>query len=290
MKRKDLMGLKFGRWTVLRRDRLSYWICRCACGKEKSISSQSLRGSTSTSCGCSRRHLTAKGCGTDWTGHQTETFAVLKLASRGSHQGRRWECQCFCGQRFTAEGSRIKDGKSLSCGCLTPLRISASRRARSSRSGLSTHPLYGTWWQMMSRCYDPRDLGYRNYGGRGIAVCARWHDLSNFIVDMGPRPSGMSIDRIDNNGNYEPGNCRWATKAQQSRNRRDTCQLTMADVTLPLIEWCEIYGQSLKVAKHRIYNSGWDPWEALNVPPLRAGRRASAVGNTSVLAEMPEVI
>ena|ERR1035441_9918060 len=92
------------------------------------------------------------------------------------------------------------------------------------RHGLSRHPLYQTHHGMMRRCYDPKHPGYKNYGGRGIAVCERWHDVRAFIEDiereLGPRPSGRTLDRIDNDGNYEPGKMRWATRAEQDANQR----------------------------------------------------------------------
>lgn len=90
--------------------------------------------------------------------------------------------------------------------------------------GLSRHPLYGTWWMMITRCENPRYSRYRDYGGRGIAVCAEWHDVAVFIAwieqNLGPRPPRRTLDRINNNGNYEPGNVRWATGREQQANSR----------------------------------------------------------------------
>lgn len=85
--------------------------------------------------------------------------------------------------------------------------------------GLWNHPLYPTWHTMMARCYKQTNKKYKNYGGRGIGVCERWHSVANFISDLSPRPEGMTLDRVNNDGNYEPSNCRWATVLQQARNR-----------------------------------------------------------------------
>lgn len=130
--------------------------------------------------------------------------------------------RCDCGELKTVRLSAMTTGNTLSCGCL--------RRETSSRLGLewnvkhrlSEHPLYKTWCDMVARCERPGHTSYRRYGARGIRVFERWHDVGAFIADIeatiGPRPDGMSLDRIDNDGNYEPGNVRWATWKQQARN------------------------------------------------------------------------
>lgn len=126
---------------------------------------------------------------------------------------------------------------------------------------------YRIFFGMRGRCNNPSDKAYHNYGGRGIKVCARWESFDNFLEDMGPRPSKKhSIDRIDNDGNYEPENCRWATSKEQSRNRRKTIYITIADVTMPGIEWCERFGISY-VAFFERYRSGWPDHECVYGKP-----------------------
>lgn len=110
-------------------------------------------------------------------------------------------------------------------------------------------PTYCSWRKMRERCKNPNCSRWRWYGGRGIGICARWGSFENFIADMGPRPKGRTLDRIDANGDYEPGNCRWATQLQQVRNRRDTIIVRVGDRVLPLREACEEAG----VTFHQVY-------------------------------------
>jgi hypothetical protein len=105
--------------------------------------------------------------------------------------------------------------------------------------GMSYTPTYASWDAMRDRCTNPKATGYENYGGRGIALCERWRDFRNFYADMGDRPPGTTIERIDNNGNYEPGNCRWATNTEQSRNRRSNRVVAAFGESKPVSAWIE---------------------------------------------------
>lgn len=122
-----------------------------------------------------------------------------------------------------------------------------------------------SWEAMRGRCQRPTDQAYDRYGGRGISVCERWDDFANFLADMGERPPGKTLDRIDVNGNYEPGNCRWATRAEQGDNRRDTVRLTVGGVTRTLVEWSRCTGIKRTTIRRRM-EKGWPPERCLAPP------------------------
>ena len=139
------------------------------------------------------------------------------------------------------------------------------RHGHSAKSGKSD--TYRCWRSMMQRCYRVKEKSFPRYGGRGITVCDRWHDFANFLADMGERPNGKELDRIDNSNGYGPENCRWATRTQQVRNRDITRIIECNGIKRPLAEWCDILGMNYKMLQRRL-NIGWLPEKAFTTPKL----------------------
>jgi hypothetical protein len=135
-----------------------------------------------------------------------------------------WKCQCDCGNDIEIRGDAIRSGNTKSCGCILKEKvaernISRSTHGHSKRGNISRE--YNSWANMKTRCYNPKNKDYHIYGGRGIKICERWlNSFDNFFIDMGERPEGKTLDRIDSDGNYEPSNCKWSTPYEQRMNQR----------------------------------------------------------------------
>ncbi len=151
------------------------------------------------------------------TGRRFNRLIALEYAGTRGPTQTMWLCLCDCGVRKVINAQALKKGATQSCGCLN-----AERRAEThTKHGLSHHPLYGTWKGIMGRCYNPKDKDYPSYGGRGIAVCERWHKVENFVADLVAAPEGKTLDRRNNLLGYSPRNVRWASAQQQGNNKRN---------------------------------------------------------------------
>lgn len=239
-----------------------YWAIRCAGLSEADAAS--LKANP-------RQGLGRSGQPTrDLTGKRFGQLIVLRRDGViGKLQQAAWLCRCDCGTEKTIRGASLQNQHSPTwhCGCLRKQNIANAVKTH----GLSKTRLAKTLWSIKHRIDNPAFPGFKNYGGRGIKLCDRWRYGENgmsavecFIADMGPRPEGMSIDRIDVNGDYEPGNCRWATALQQLRNTRKTVLIEFNGETRCLAEWAQIVGISTPALTYRL--SAWPIERALGTP------------------------
>lgn len=185
-----------------------------------------------------------------------------------------WVCVCDCGKQYIGRGASVRKGHVKSCGCLNI--------EQSTTHGQWKSPVYICWRNMMRRCYNPKDDAYKNYGGRGISVCERWHDVRNFVTDMEPSfQKGLTIDRTDTNGNYSQENCRWVTAAENNSNRRDTVLITVGGITKSMHAWALENGLDGSTVHKRIKKYGWTPEQACTTPKTHRHTRRKQVAGMS---------
>ena len=180
-----------------------------------------------------------------------------------------WHCRCDCGNNGIVKTQTLCKQQSRSCGCLRIELAKVRMRKFMTKHGQSRTRIYKIWTQMRQRCSNPRATGYEKYGGRGIAVCKEWEEsFEVFVEDMGPRPTTRhSLDRKENNGNYEPGNVRWATSQEQLNNRRTNHLITLDGQTKTCAEWAKERNLSPRTLSNRILRDKWEPSRALNERP-----------------------
>lgn len=184
-------------------------------------------------------------------------------------------CECGCGQLTNiAPRSRYRNGV-LVVRKGDPTRFiehhaGPAAAAANRTHGITHRPTWNTWTGMIQRCHREWHQAWKNYGGRGIKVCERWRVFANFYADMGERPDGMTLDRIDNNGDYEPGNCRWATAREQANNRVDCHLLTYQGRTMNVAQWAVAVGIPHRTLRGRL-RRGWSIERMLETPVREYG-------------------
>lgn len=245
---RDLLGQKFGEWTVIAPTNARVkssggmiWLCRCSCSVEREVSAGNLLNRLSTNCGCVRSPRLKSGTRFGrWT-------VVGPSSSRDAAGCVCYVCRCDCGTERPVSSQSLRVGVSQSCGCiLDDLRGSPQWGKWSVSHGMAKkHPLYGVWEKMKARCYIPTTQAYRYYGGRGITICSKWRrDFGAFFkwALANGYEKGLTIERKDNNGNYGPRNCCWATHKEQCRNRRSNRIVIYKGRPRVLAELCETLG------------------------------------------------
>ncbi|HBF42328.1 MAG TPA: hypothetical protein DDW42_01620 [Desulfobacteraceae bacterium] len=191
------------------------------------------------------------------------TFGRLTALRPGERKGKQlyWICLCECGNEVNVNKYALTSGHTKSCGCLFR---EVQKKINTTHGGTYSEE-YTTWCSMKQRCYYVKNKRYKDYGGRGIKVCEKWkNDFTSFLNDMGKRPNGMSIERKNNDGDYEPSNCKWATGKQQGRNNSNNNLIKILGETKTMVEWsederCKVSYVALRMRIHR----GWDPERAV---------------------------
>lgn len=199
----------------------------------------------------------------DRTGQRYGRLVVQALDS--TKPATKWLCLCDCGSVVKVLAGQLGAGRTKSCGCLRK-EVSADliRKVSYRGPGHSRRTEYAVWAGIKQRCLNPNTKSFPRYGGRGITICERWkNSFTNFYSDMGPRPDGTSIDRIDNDGHYEPSNCRWATEEDQRNNKRSNYRVAVDGRTLTIAQAARKYGVVYSNLYHRIVTLGWPIERAL---------------------------
>lgn len=202
----------------------------------------------------------------DLSGRRFGRLTAVRRIGTASNRVAIWEAVCDCGNVTSTKSAYLVSGETKSCGCLKrELAVamgSSSKTHGHARDGARSST-YAIWSTMKARCMNPASADFQRYGGRGITVCARWAEsFENFLQDMGERPEGKSLDRIDGNGNYEPSNCRWATNKEQARNHSLNRIVTVDGESKCVAEWSDLSGVK-RAAIYRRLASGWEPSRAV---------------------------
>lgn len=199
-----------------------------------------------------------------------QTFGKLTaLSENGRHENGRilWECLCECGKTVNIANNNLHSGNTKSCGCLKKEASVERGKESLTTHGLSNTPEYSAWKNIIQRCNNPKDQAYSNYGARGIKICERWNDsFINFYTDLGPRPTvEHSVDRIDNNGNYEIGNCKWSTTEEQCNNKRNNHIVTYKGKDYTIANLAKEHGLNDSIVRDRL-RLGWTVEDAVEKP------------------------
>lgn len=224
-KKTDLTGKKFGRLTVIEsagsdKNGHAKWFCKCDCGGEVTVLATNLKRGQTTSCGCyHKERAIANNHKINIAGKRFGKLLAIKPTQNSKNGDARWECKCDCGNKAVVKYKHLKNGEIKSCGCwkLAPKKHGMTCEGNMPR-------IYGIWAGMKQRCGNPNRHNYDNYGGRGITVCDEWLESFQAFYDWATAngyKEDLTIDRIDNDGDYEPENCQWITLEENTRKRFD---------------------------------------------------------------------
>lgn len=269
----DLTGKRFGKLVVIERAEKpkvkhpgAYWLCRCDCGNEVIKRADSLKKGAK-SCGCITKERMAnigKSRFKNISGMRYGRLTVITLHGKDKGGKNLWLCRCDCGNEILADSGRLTSGNTMSCGCFRKEKSCYNHK----QHGLSNSKIYKAWSSMRSRCNCKTNKVYYRYGGRGIKVCKEWDDnfqaFYDWSISNGFRDD-LTIDRIDNNGDYSPDNCRWATMLIQDNNKRNNVFIAHNGETHTAAEWDRLLGNCDGTVADRL-RRGWSVEDAISVP------------------------
>lgn len=272
---KDLTGKKYGMLTVEKRGADRYgktgrkfitWDCICECGNHITVDAQNLRTGNTQSCGCNKHII-------DIAGKRFGDLVALYPSKHGGDKGVFWKCQCKCGQETDVRGSSLRSGATKSCGCgiVNGLKLGWESKTH----GCSKTRLYSIWCGMKRRTSKAADERHRkDYYDRGIRTCDEWKNsfeaFQKWSLENG-YDDGLTIERIDNNGNYEPGNCKWIPIEMQASNRRSSRILTYNGKSQTMAQWARELNISEDMLRERIVVLHWGVEDALLTPSQTRG-------------------
>lgn len=205
----------------------------------------------------------------DLTNHRFGRLVVLKKDHVGERGRGFWLCRCDCGNEVVKKTQSLTDGRAVSCGCRRE-ETKEEFKTRFIKHGMRNTLTYSTWRSMNTRCKNAHIAQYNDYGGRGISICDRWKCFENFFQDMGERPQGTSLDRIDNNGDYCKENCRWSTREEQGNNTRKTTHIEFNGKIQSTTQWSNETGIEQSVLCKRLQK--WTVEKALTTPVRKINR------------------
>lgn len=204
------------------------WVCQCDCGNRVTVTASNLKRGQKA---CAQCGLSVNRA--DLTGRTFGRLTVIESAGSTPKHEALWNCQCACGTAKTVLASSLTRGFTRSCGCFALERLSETHTTH----GMTHHPLHDVWTNMKQRCFNEKHPAFHRYGGRGVTVCERWMAFEPFVEDMFPTwQKGLTIEREDANGNYEPSNCVWASRKVQSSNKEKTIRAELNGELLTLPE------------------------------------------------------
>ncbi len=210
----------------------------------------------------------------DLTGQRFGRLVVISQWGHDKFDRVTWLCRCDCGRATSPTSNKLMRGETRSCGCLREEYL----HDRTYLEGSRNTRVYEIWAGAKDRCFRSGSPAYKNYGGRGITMCDAWRDdFAQFQKDMGPRPPGATLDRIDNNGNYCPENCRWTSRLAQMRNQRKTRRYDFAGESRTLQDWSDITGLALSALYYRINEGHWSVERALTTPSVTGGNKPKRI-------------